>query len=203
MKDCETKYKIMETAIELIWQSSYDSVGVSDICKKAKVNKGSFYHFFPSKEVLAVEAVKYSLSQFQPMLDQVFSAQKDPIQRLMDFCDFTVTMQTAKKEKIGYVCGCPFTNIGLEQSSQSKLIAEIVRKCFNQTKKYFASALKEASDSGDISIKNVDEKADELFTYNIGALTQARINNDLKPLVDLKRVYKEMLGIKREAAVGK
>ena len=199
MKDCETKYRIMDTALELIWQNRYDSVGVSDICQKAKVNKGSFYHFFSSKEVLAVEAITHSLNQFQPMLDQVFSVQKKPFQRLMDFCDFTVTMQTAKKEKTGYVCGCPYTNIGLEQSPRSKLIARIIQKSFNLTKKYFVSALKEANDSGDIQIKDVHKKANELFTYNIGALAQARINNDLKPLNDLKGVFKEMLGVKREA----
>ncbi len=55
-QESETKRKILETAMELIWQSSYGSVSVDDICAKAGVNKGSFYYAFKSKAELAVAA---------------------------------------------------------------------------------------------------------------------------------------------------
>ena len=199
MKDCETKYRIMDTALELIWRNNYDSVGVSDICKAAKVNKGSFYHFFPSKEVLAVESLEYSWSQFQPYLDQVFSTQKNPIERLMDLCDFIFKMQKDKRDKVGHVCGCPYTNISLDQSSQSKLISESTQKCLARVKKYFVSTIKDAKDVGDINVKDVNKKADELFTYYLGTFAQAKIINDLKPIAGLKQVFKGMLGITKEA----
>jgi len=51
-QDNTTKQKLLETAMELIWVSSYGSVGVDDICKRAGVSKGSFYHFFPSSPIL-------------------------------------------------------------------------------------------------------------------------------------------------------
>ena len=78
------------------------------------------------------------------------------------------------KEKVGYVCGCPLANIGLEQSPQSTLIGENIQKCFGKTTKYFEAALKDAKDSGAINIKDVQAKANELYTYCLGALTQAR-----------------------------
>jgi TetR/AcrR family transcriptional repressor of nem operon len=40
----------------MIWESSYGSVSVDDICTKAGVNKGSFYYAFKSKSDLAVAA---------------------------------------------------------------------------------------------------------------------------------------------------
>jgi len=197
MTDRETKYRIMDTAMELIWQSTYESVGVSEICEKAKVNKGSFYHFFPSKEVLAVEALNNAQKKFQPLFDQIFSSEKKPIRRLMDFCDFVLQAQAEKKKKVGYVCGCPYTNIGLEQSSQSKMISDNTQKCLNNIKKYFISAVQDAIDSKEINIKDVHKKANELFTYYLGSLIEARITNDLKPLSELKRVFKELLGAKK------
>jgi TetR/AcrR family transcriptional repressor of nem operon len=36
-RSCDTKEKLLETAIELVWKSNYDSVGVNEICEKAGV----------------------------------------------------------------------------------------------------------------------------------------------------------------------
>ena len=46
----------------MIGSSSYASTGVAEICKKAGVNKGSFYHFFESKEELAINALDAYIS---------------------------------------------------------------------------------------------------------------------------------------------
>lgn len=56
----ETKKKLLKVAMELIWEQSYGSVGVEDICKRAGVTKGSFYFAFPSKSDLACAAFEES-----------------------------------------------------------------------------------------------------------------------------------------------
>ena len=40
MSVIETRERLLETALELIWQSNYSSVGVNEICKQAGVTKG-------------------------------------------------------------------------------------------------------------------------------------------------------------------
>ncbi len=55
-KPSDTKEKLLQVAFDLIWNQSYGSVSVDHICERARVNKGSFYHFFASKSDLAVEA---------------------------------------------------------------------------------------------------------------------------------------------------
>jgi TetR/AcrR family transcriptional repressor of nem operon len=108
MKTIETKHNILYVVKELIWQGNYNSVSVNTICKKSEINKGSFYHFFPSKETVVIKAIDDHWKQRQPILDQIFSIQKDPIQRLMDYCDFVLKKQYEMKEKKGFVCGCPY-----------------------------------------------------------------------------------------------
>ena len=44
-----TKQRLLDTAIELIWEQSYGAVSVDHICERAGAQKGSFYHFFQSK----------------------------------------------------------------------------------------------------------------------------------------------------------
>lgn len=50
------KEKLLDVAFKLIWDQSYGSVSVDDICQQAEVKKGSFYHFFESKAELAIAA---------------------------------------------------------------------------------------------------------------------------------------------------
>ncbi|HSH94300.1 MAG TPA: helix-turn-helix domain-containing protein, partial [Roseimicrobium sp.] len=48
----DAKQRLMDAAQNLIWERSYGATSVDDICAKADVRKGSFYHFFRSKSEL-------------------------------------------------------------------------------------------------------------------------------------------------------
>jgi len=50
--------RLMDAALDLIWEESYGAITIDDICKRADVKKGSFYYFFSSKSELAVAALE-------------------------------------------------------------------------------------------------------------------------------------------------
>ena len=54
----ETKQKLLETALDLIWENNYNCVGIVQICTQAGVTKGAFYHYFKSKSDLAAAALE-------------------------------------------------------------------------------------------------------------------------------------------------
>jgi len=54
----DTRERILQTAQSLFHEHGYGAVGVAEICKQAKVVKGSFYHFYPSKQKLACEVIE-------------------------------------------------------------------------------------------------------------------------------------------------
>src|SRR5471032_2441515 len=107
-QESESKRKLLEAAMEMIWESSYGSVSVDDICTKAGVNKGSFYYAFKSKSDLAVAAFERHWETKRPLLDQVFSAQFPPLERLSKYCQGLVEDQNAMYRRYGKVLGCPF-----------------------------------------------------------------------------------------------
>ena len=43
------KERLLEVAFELLWDNSYNSVSIDQICARAGANKGSFYYFFKTK----------------------------------------------------------------------------------------------------------------------------------------------------------
>ena len=48
-------FRLAATARRLFHERGYQAVGVAELCSAADVNKGSFYHFFPSKRHLLLE----------------------------------------------------------------------------------------------------------------------------------------------------
>ncbi len=51
----ETRANILLAAIECFAQHGYEATGVNEICLRAGVTKGAFYHHFPSKQAVFLE----------------------------------------------------------------------------------------------------------------------------------------------------
>ena len=64
-EQAETRQRIIDTARELISARSYHAVGVAEICRQAGAQKGSFYHYFPSKRALALTALDQTSAFFR------------------------------------------------------------------------------------------------------------------------------------------
>src|SRR5271155_4294460 len=108
--------------MELIWESSYGSVSVDDICTKAGVNKGSFYYAFKSKSDLAVAAYERHWEQKRAKLDGIFSPQVQPLQRLENLVQAIIDDQLSRYKEYGKMPGCPFCSIGSELGTQDENI---------------------------------------------------------------------------------
>lgn len=185
--ECDTKTKLLRVAIELIAESSYGSVSVDDICKKAEVKKGSFYHFFPSKADLTVAAMEADWQAGQPRLDRIFSSQTPPVERLTAYFESSCEKQASAQEKFGKICGCPMITLGAELSTQDEKIRQKTVEIVNRYLKYFESAVRDAVEEGVIAADQPRALAEELFAYFQGSMLQAKIRNDLKPLLAAKK----------------
>ena len=198
----DTKQKLIDTALELIWKSSYGSVSVDDICKAADVKKGSFYHFFPSKVDLAVAAMEETASTFKAAHDEIFSAGRNPIERFERYADFVCEGQARVSAKYGHVCGCPVATLSSEMACQEGRIRQKFDEITTNKKRYFESALRDMIAEGTLSANtDVKTKAEEIYAYVMGLLMMARIQNNLEPLKrDIKQGLLNLLGVKKKAA---
>jgi len=66
----ETRSRILEAAEECFTRNGYDATGVAEICRRASVTKGAFYHHFPSKQAVFLEL----LDRWLAVLDSQFAA---------------------------------------------------------------------------------------------------------------------------------
>jgi TetR/AcrR family transcriptional repressor of nem operon len=190
----DAREKLLEVAFDLIWNNSYGGVSVDQICERASVNKGSFYHFFPSKADLTVAAYEAHWQRLRPELDRIFSPQTPPLERIEQYCRYFYEVQKEKFNKCGHVLGCPFASVGCELSNQDEKIRCKVQEMFDRNCKYLETAIADATREGLMRIENPRPLARALFGCVLGMLIQARVRNDPKVLLDLETAALRMIG---------
>jgi TetR/AcrR family transcriptional repressor of nem operon len=186
--------------MEMIWESSYGSVSVEDICVRAGVNKGSFYHAFKSKSDLAVAAFERHWENKQPKLDKIFSPLVPPLERLDRYCQFIIDDQKAKYASFGKMLGCPFCSVGCELSTQDEKIRYKMEQLSQRRLIYIESMVRDLVAAGHIEAGDTMELAHEVRTYITGVLMQAKLENNVKYVERLQQGVMRLLGLKPQLA---
>jgi TetR/AcrR family transcriptional repressor of nem operon len=83
------RQKLLDAALSLIRAKGYAATTVDELCAKAGVAKGSFFHHFKDKEALAIAAADY----WSEMTGAFFEAapyhkHADPFDRVLGYIDF-------------------------------------------------------------------------------------------------------------------
>ena len=189
----DAKERLLEVAFDLIWDQSYGSVSVDHICQRAEVNKGSFYHFFPSKSDLTMAAYEEHWREKQPDLDRIFSPQVPPLSRLTLWCEDICNRQKVRAQKHGHVCGCPYVSLGAELATQDEKIRGKAEELVDRTVRYLESALAEAKLHGLVSIGDARLMARRVHSTVVGMLLHAKIKNQLSVLEDLEPAIMDLI----------
>lgn len=191
------KERLTDAALRMIWSHSYGATSVDAICDKAKVKKGSFYYFFKSKCDLAVAALDADWKGERAQLDTIFSPTVPPLERLRRYFEYSFEHLQKVKEECGAVLGCPLSALGSEVCTQETALREKIQEILGRKLSYFESAIRDAHAEGFIVAPDAKAKAKTLFMFVQGALTQARIQNNLELLRDTYPCALDLLGATR------
>jgi TetR/AcrR family transcriptional repressor of nem operon len=174
-----TKQRIVDAARELIYARSYADVGVAEICERAGVQKGSFYHFFPSKRDLTLAVLDANYLSFKEhLLERAFAADIPPLARVTRFAKLMYELQKQVMADTGRVLGCPVGNLANEVASFDEPIREKIAEIFHKAQLSVRQVLKDASAAGELPGVNLDATAQAMFAYLEGVLMLAKTQND-------------------------
>lgn len=181
-----TRDRLIEAAHSLIWANSYAHVSVEDICRAAGVQKGSFYHFFPTKADLAAAALEDHWSQSCPEVDEIFASDMTPVAQLRALCAAILEDQEDSLKRTGKVCGCPYATLSSEMSGHNDRLFQLSREISLKFLGYYERMLNNAAKAKLIPASTVKRRAEEMQIYVLGAMFHARMTNTLdsvgKPL---------------------
>src|SRR4030095_9972202 len=113
-----TKERILDAAEDLMLAKSFHSVGLDAILSAVKVPKGSFYHYFPSKEQFGVELIRHYVSEttaFKRRMLLTDQLSDNPYERMVTYCNGAV----AKSAECSCQPACLITKLCAEVATMS------------------------------------------------------------------------------------
>jgi len=83
------RQKLLDAALGTIREKGYAATSVDDLCDKAGVTKGAFFHHFKSKDALAVAAADHwSQTTGELFASAPYHTPEDPLDRVLAYIDF-------------------------------------------------------------------------------------------------------------------
>jgi TetR/AcrR family transcriptional repressor of nem operon len=154
-------------------------VGVAEICQHADVKKGSFYHFFPSKQDLSLAVIDDLRATLEArVLIPAFARDLPPLQRLEHFIEALYEFQCTAARPTEQVLGCPFGNLTLELATSDEVVRGKLVTVFATIESYIAQALHDAQAAGELVEVDVAATASAMLAYVEGILLLAKTAND-------------------------
>lgn len=175
----DTYHRIIESARDLMYASSYAEVGVAAICEKAEVKKGSFYHFFKSKQELTLAVIDAYFANFKDELaTKAFATNVSPLKQIERLFQALIDMQIEVYAQAGQILGCPFGNLATELATQNEPIRCKIDQVFSHMGALLQETLQKAVEQGEL--ENIDTAAtgQAMLAYFEGILLLAKTKND-------------------------
>lgn len=83
------KEKLLEAAFDLVRSKGFATTTVDDLCKEAEVTKGTFFHYFASKEAFAIAAAQHwSKVTSEFFKNAPYHKLPDPLERFLGYIEF-------------------------------------------------------------------------------------------------------------------
>lgn len=121
------KGRLVEAACQIMLSKGYSATSVDEICEMADASKGSFYHFFTSKEGLALAVLDhYYRSGLSRLLEGDYTSIEDPVERCLGFLEHVTSMS----EEL-WAEGCLLGNFALDITNASSAARNQVARMFD------------------------------------------------------------------------
>jgi len=95
-----TKERILDAAEAIMLQKSFHSVGLNEILSAVQVPKGSFYHYFQSKEQFGVELLRHYVAEATAWKRRMLLStdqEPNPYDRLLSFLELNIAKMLEKE----------------------------------------------------------------------------------------------------------
>ena len=155
--ECNTREHILATGEQLCMHRGFTGMGLSELLKTAEVPKGSFYHYFRSKEAFGVALLDRLLAYYQHTLTQ--------------FC------------QQGIISGCLTVKLSAEVCDLSEDMRTAMDKGASQIITLLGDALEQGRQEGSLTFDgDALTLSQVLYSLWLGANLQAKITHSATPL---------------------
>ena len=164
-KVIKPKERILITSTRLFHSQGYNSTGINQIIKEAKVAKATMYEHFKSKDELAIEFLNRRHLFWFNELQKHTKNKVELKEKIISSFEFIASMN--KNENFN---GCVFLNILSEIKTSNKLILTTIQKHKSDLREYF------------FKITNDKKISDLIYILFEGAIIESQLYRDNWPI---------------------
>jgi TetR/AcrR family transcriptional repressor of nem operon len=175
----ETRQHILDMGYELIVAQGFTSVGLSQLLKHAEVPKGSFYHYFKSKEQFGETLITNYFDKYMGWLNALFNNNHLPAnERLLTYLRHWVEVDQG-------VCGaekCLVVKLSAEVADLSEPMRLALNKGANDVVLAIAQCIESGMHDGSIKVNNAQETAESIYQIWLGGCILYKLSKDVSGL---------------------
>jgi TetR/AcrR family transcriptional regulator, transcriptional repressor for nem operon len=181
----DSRERLLAAGEELFGRKGFNGAGLSEVLAHAGVPKGSFYHYFGSKEEFGVAVIGRVRDGYLEQLKPILADRKlTPLARLRRI--FEAGREHCAAE--GPERACVISKVALDAGELSESVHAAVVCAFQQWAALLAQVLREAQAAGEVERRHdPDRLANVLVMLWEGAAMRMQIDRSVTPLDDMLR----------------
>jgi len=176
----DTREALLHCGMEVLTEQGFAATGIDAVLKRVCVPKGSFYHYFDSKEAFVQAVLQRYAAYFARKLDRwLLDDNVPPLQRLGNF------VEDAKESmaKHQFRRGCLVGNLGQEVTALPASFRQALEHVLLDWQQRLASCLTQAVSAGQLSPNSDCDALAAFFWIGWeGAVLRAKLVQNGQPL---------------------
>ena len=187
-----TRQTILDAAQVLVGRKGFSAVGLNEILQAADVPKGSFYHYFTSKDGFGVVLLDTYFDHYVHGMQQLFDQPGlSQHAKLMRYWDAWIDNQTGCTE----AGKCLAVKLGAEVSDLSEPMRLALQRGTSRTIALLAVALQRGVEDGSLRLQHrPQDLAQQLYALWLGSSVMSKITLTSAPFDEALLLTRQLLG---------
>lgn len=176
----DTREHLLATGEQLCMHRGFTGMGLSELLKTAEVPKGSFYHYFRSKEAFGVALLERHYANYHARLTQHFASSEGNYRdRVLAYYEYTLEQFRQQ----GIISGCLTVKLSAEVCDLSEDMRTAMNNGATQVIALIADALEKGRGERSLDFPgDAQMQAQVLYSLWLGANLQAKMSRSAVPL---------------------
>lgn len=189
-KTNDTRLHILNVGYQLIVNNGFNGVGLSQLLKEADVPKGSFYHYFKSKEQFGEALIQHYFENYITKIKSILvHGEGSHYQRILGYFSLWAKTEdgTCNAHK------CLVVKLSAEVSDLSDPMRQALLKGAEKVTQTIQHCVAGGVDDGSIKVENSQEVAQNLYSMWLGASLLSKLSQSPQSLESALSLTEQIL----------